>query len=425
MKVLFIHEHGRTHGGGAVTALHRLHSRLPKFGVESVLACRRRPPDAPANVVELPRSDWFEHYLGMISWRIGLNDVHCVSSFKIKKSQPFLDADVVNIHGWHTNYFNYLALPGLAARKPVIGTMHDMWNITGHCAVAYDCQRWKTGCGKCPYPDTFPPIGRDATALEWKLKDRVYRKSNITFVAPSRWLLDLSRQGLLKNHDLRQIPNPVDETIYLPLDKNTCRTKLGLPHDKHVIMFVSVAIKNRLKGGDLLLGALQQLPERIRSNSVLLLLGAGGEEIAKASGMRSLQTGYVHDDAQKAILYSAADVLVQPSRAENQSLVILEAMSCGTPVATYATGGMPELVNSGPAGIVAPAESVNDLSSAIATILENHSAAEDYGRGGRQAVLERYTLDQHCRSYIALFEEKINQWRANSSADSASDRQSS
>ena len=130
MKVLLIHEHGRAHGAGAVVAMYRLHSALRKAGVESVIACRKVGMESP-QIVQLPRSDWLENLLGTLSWRVGLNDVHCVSSFKIKKFQPFLDADVVNIQGWHTNFFNYLALPGLAERKPLIGTMHDMWNITG------------------------------------------------------------------------------------------------------------------------------------------------------------------------------------------------------------------------------------------------------------------------------------------------------
>src|SRR4029453_7277852 len=121
------------------------------------------------------------------------------------------------------------------------------------------------------------PIGRDATAWEWKLKKRVYDRSGITFVAPSRWLLDLSKQGILREHDVRQIPNPVDTTIYQPRDTRECRQALGLPQDKDIIFFVSVALKNKAKGGDLMVAALDALPPRIRDNAMLLLLGERGE----------------------------------------------------------------------------------------------------------------------------------------------------
>src|SRR5438046_10667931 len=108
MKVLLIHEHGRSHGAGAVTAMFRLHCALLKAGVESTIACRKNRVDSP-DVVELPRETWLDDWIGKITWRIGLNDVHCVNSFNIARFQPFLDSDIVNIHGWHSNYFNYLA----------------------------------------------------------------------------------------------------------------------------------------------------------------------------------------------------------------------------------------------------------------------------------------------------------------------------
>ena len=407
MRVLLIHEHGRAHGGGAVTAMYRLHQGLRARGVDSVIACRRRALDSP-EIVTLPTSPLMEDILGRFSWRIGLNDVHCVSTFKLKKFQPFVDADVVNIHGWHTNFFNYLALPGLARRKPIVGTMHDMWSITGHCSQSYDCQRFLTGCGKCPYPDTFPPIGRDATAWEWKLKKRVYDRSRITFVAPSRWLLDLSKQGMLREHDVRQIPNPVDTEIYKPLDKRASRHALGLPQDKYIILFVSVALKNTAKGGDLMVAALEALPPRIRNKAMLLLLGERGEDFAQACVIPSKALGYIHDDQQKAVMYSAADITVQPSRAENQSLVILESLSCAVPVVAFDTGGMGEIVRAGPGGILAEPESVEQFAQGIATILDHKSVARELGAGARQSVIDNYSLDLHCERYISLFQERID-----------------
>lgn len=406
MKVLLIHEHGRSHGGGAITAMYRLHQGLRARGVESVIACRRRVLQTP-DVVELPVSPRLENLLGMFSWRIGLNDVHCVSTFKLKKFQPFLDADVVNIHGWHTNYFNYLALPGLAKRKPVVATMHDMWSITGHCSQSYDCQRFVTGCGKCPYLETFPPVGRDATAVEWKLKKWVYDRSRITFIAPSQWLLNLSKSGMLAQHDVRQIANPVDTAVYRPRDKRACRDELGLPHDKHIICFVSVALNSWAKGGDLIAAALDALPPRIRDNALLLLLGERGEDFADACGIPARALGYIHEDERKAVVYAAADVIVQPSRAENQSLVILESMSCGVPVVAFDTGGMGEIVRAGPGGILAEPESIEQFAQGIATILDHKSVARELGAGARQSVVDNYSLDLHCERYIALFQERI------------------
>jgi glycosyltransferase involved in cell wall biosynthesis len=110
-------------------------------------------------------------------------------------------------------------------------------------------------------------------------------------------------------------------------------------------------------------------------------------------------------------MYSAADVTVQPSRAENQSLVILESMSSGVPVVAFDTGGMGELVRAGPGGILAEPENVEQFSQAIATILDHRSVARELGAGGRHSVMENYSLDLHCARYIELFQEKIEAWR--------------
>ncbi|HWB19396.1 MAG TPA: glycosyltransferase [Phycisphaerales bacterium] len=412
MKVLLIHEHGREHGGGAVTAMWRLHTGLLRAGHESIIACRKRALDRP-DIITLPTAPLAERLLGSITWRIGMNDIHCWSTFKIPKFKPFLDADVVNIHGWHSQYFNYLALPRLARRKPIICTMHDMWNLTGHCSNSYDCTRWKTGCGQCPYLDVHPPVPKDRTAWEWKLKRRVYRKSpDMKVVAPSRWMIDMARQSMLKDHDIRQIANPVDTDLYKPLDKAACRAELGLPQNKRIILFVSVALHNRGKGADLLIAALRSLPPALRADTMLLLMGERGDEMAAASGLNAHPTGYVFEDEKKVIIYNAADVVVLPSRAENQPLTLLEGMACGIPLVSYDIGGCGELVRPGVTGYRAIPESIDDLRDGIASLLENRALHSKIARTAREVAVNEYSLDVHVKKYVALFEEALTKRRA-------------
>ena len=51
-----------------------------------------------------------------------------------------------------------------------------------------------------------------------------------------------------------------------------------------------------------------------------------------------------NDAAELAEIYSAADVLFNPTRQDTYPTVNLEAQACGTPVITYATGGSMESV---------------------------------------------------------------------------------
>ena len=74
--------------------------------------------------------------------------------------------------------------------------------------------------------------------------------------------------------------------------------------------------------------------------------GGAGEVAAAvaASGVadRILLVGYV-PEADKAALFTGADVFAYPSRYEGFGLPVLEAMACGTPVVTTTGGSLPEI----------------------------------------------------------------------------------
>ncbi len=185
-----------------------------------------------------------------------------------------------------------------------------MWALTGHCGYSYDCERWKFGCGKCPYPDVHPPIRRDGTRIEWWLKNRVYSRSNLTLVSPSTWLKKLAKESMINRFPIKQIPNGVDTDIYRPLDSEQCRSLLGIPGGKHVLMFAAVNLKDHRKGGDLLINALQSLPQSLKAETVLIVLGQSGGTIAETVGIQTLDLGYVSSDRLKTIAYSAADLFI-------------------------------------------------------------------------------------------------------------------
>jgi glycosyltransferase involved in cell wall biosynthesis len=385
----------------------RLHKGLREYGIESTIACRHRHVDDPS-VVLLPAAPRLERSLGRITWRLGLNDVHCVSTYKIRDMPEFRQADIVNIHGWHTNYLSYRALPALCEHKPVVGTMHDMWCLTGHCAMSLECERWRTGCGSCPHLDIYPRVARDATAWTWKMKHAAFNRcKNLAMVSPSRWLLDLARQSMLGKLPLHQIENCVDTEVYRPLDREAARRELGVPLDRRVIMFCSVDLESRLKGGDLFVEAIRRLPEPLRRSSTILLVGNHGDRLAKNVDIPIVDLGFITCDHKKALAYNAADLLVMPSRYETQGLVVIEAMSCGTPAVAFETGGLPEVIRHGPGGRIARFEDINDLCANITELLEDDALRGEYGAAGRQSVLDHFSVERHVARHIELFQSML------------------
>jgi glycosyltransferase involved in cell wall biosynthesis len=403
VKILLAHK-GDAGNGGAQIQMKRLCSALLTRGVNARILCR----DATHHdSIRMPARPRLERWLHRITGRLGLNDIHLLSSFDLARMPEFEDADLIDFHCFHHEALSYLALPALTAEKPAVFTFHDMWPFTGHCHASLECERWRTGCGNCPHPEVAPAIRRDATALEWKLKRRAYASSRFTIVTPSMWLADLARRSMVADFEIVHIPHGIDTTLYQPLDKALCRQMLDIPPGKRVLVFGAESIARSLKGGDLLRAALQQLPPSIKRDTVLLVFGQAGPGFLRETGMQTIPLGYLSNDRLKVLALSAADLFVNPTRAENFPLVVVESMACGTAVAAFAVGGVPELVRPGVTGYLAEPENSGSLAKAIVAALDDRETLEKTGRNCRDVIMREYQLDLQAARYEQLYQRVI------------------
>ena len=393
-------------GGGGAAAMYRLHTNLRKAGIESKILCEYKTTHSP-HVTVIKRWSKIEWVIKQFTSRIGLNDIHRISSFLIKRHEAYREAEILNFHGIHSSFISYLMLPLLTENKPSVFTLHDMWCLTGHCANSYDCNRWKIGCGSCPYPDAYPPILRDATRLEWKLKNRVYNHSNLTIVTPSKWITELARESMLQRFSIHHIPEGVDMETYQPLNPEYCRSILGIPHNKKVLMFAAVGLTQFRKGSDLLLKALKMIPKSLKSELFLLLFGTNGEALAEAVDIQSLNLGWISPDRFKAIAYSAADIFVLPTRSEPFGLVAVESMACGTPVVSFRVGGLIDIVLPGITGYLAEPENVKDLCDGIVLLLEDEHLRKNMGTMSQKIVQKEFSSELETERYIELYKKML------------------
>lgn len=83
------------------------------------------------------------------------------------------------------------------------------------------------------------------------------------------------------------------------------------------------------------------LSERLSDDYQIILVGLTEDQIKNLPDriIGISRTNSVHELAD---LYSIADVFVNPTYEDNYPTTNLEAIACGTPVITYATGGSPE-----------------------------------------------------------------------------------
>lgn len=407
MKILHINETVDT--GGAAISMFRLHQALSRAGHESgILAAS----GSTRSGVSLLRS---QSLLSRLTYHglnlLGLNYAGIMGARRIFGHPRFQQADVIHLHNIHGGYFNYLWLPRLTRRKPTVWTLHDMWGLTGHCGYSLDCERWRRGCGRCPYLRTYPPVRRDATRMDWRLKRRVYGRSRMTLVCPSRWLADLASHSTLAGLPIRNVPHGVDTDLYGPRDRTACRESLGIDAGRLTILFVAQSLDNPYKHYALLPEALDKLPAALRERCLLLTMGRDGTTADTPTGVQVKSLGYVHDEDTKATAYAAADVFAFPTRADNQPLVLLEAMACGCPTVSVSIGGVPEVVRHGETGYVADAGNAEDFARGLERLLSDANHRERLAANCRRVATAEHRIEQQASRTATVYKETIRAYR--------------
>lgn len=341
-------------------------------------------------------------------WR-GLPGYDLQSSHRLPDSPLFQHADILHLHNLHGGYFNLWSLPALSARKPTVWTLHDMWGITGHCGYSLECTRYlpERACASCPSLASYPHLWRDTAHRLWQDKQRIYAASSLLLVTPSQWLQGLVEKSLLRDFPLRCIPNAVDTAVYRLRDKAQARQILGLPQNALLVGgCADGGLANPWKGGKFVLHAVQELKKRF-PQLVFLNIGvtAPPDNIPASDWIRHIP--YVRDPARMASLYAALDLLLYPTLADNHPLVCMESLCCGTPIAGFATGGVPEVVRHGTDGLLCPTQDTAGLIRHAAALLEDESLRKRMGQDAAASAARRFSPRLFIERYEKVYEEAL------------------
>ncbi len=293
----------------------------------------------------------------------------------LAKLEEVKNADVIYIHWALKGMMNFRSMEQLARlNKPVVIFLHDMWNITGGCHHSFSCEKYKTeGCNNCPM---FPADKKnDLSAKEFRKKMRLYSKyNNLFFVSPSKWLYDCAKESLLtKNKPVFYIPNILDKALFKPADKTVARQILNVDTGETVIAFGAITVNSPYKGWTYLQKALELLSkdDSLKNISVLIFGSAYNKEIANAIPFKTRFMGYLLDEYSTSLVYNASDVFIAPSLAEAFGYVVMEALSCGTPVVGFNVGGIPDMIRHKENGYLAKYKDADDVSEGIKFCLKN------------------------------------------------------
>jgi glycosyltransferase involved in cell wall biosynthesis len=110
-----------------------------------------------------------------------------------------------------------------------------------------------------------------------------------------------------------------------------------------------------------------------------------------------------------------ATALVLPSRVESFGLVVVEAMSIGTPVVFSREGPGRELIEDGVTGLLVDPHDPNSIRQALRRLLSDPLSARALGERGRRFVIEgRFRLDRCVAETVAFYGTVLIQHRGNS-----------
>mgnify|MGYP001550595490 CR=1 FL=1 len=289
--------------------------------------------------------------------------------------------------------------------KPVIWTFHDCSPFTGGCLYPFDCINYKTSCGNCPQIGLWPlDIKKDTTKLLYSLKKLVHKRSSIIPIAPSNWMADIAySSGMLKEKP-KVIYNGVDTQIFKPMQKNSVRDELGLPHDRKIILISSGDIGDKRKGVKQSIEALLEIKD---TNPFALLIGTPSPSITELlNNLDHISTGYINTPSIMAKYYASADVFLNCSTADNCPLTVLETMACGVPTIGFSIGGIPELIEHNKSGFLVPSNNTHMLIDGIRTAFTNNNALT-WSRNARQRAVDNFSLDSFISNHIELYHSLI------------------
>lgn len=192
------------------------------------------------------------------------------------------------------------------------------------------------------------------------------------------------------------------------------RLELGLPPDRKLIVFVGAI--NEGKGVRILVEAFGRLRGRMRDVD-LVCVGTGPlVEWLRAEASSHGWGDNLHLIGRRPFtevphILLACDVFCLPSFAEGLPKSVVEGMAAGLPIVATDVGGIPDVMQHGPCGVLVPARDADALTDALTRVLANPAEAARMGRTGREIAYTHFDTVKNAQGILRLAEMAIARGR--------------
>jgi glycosyltransferase involved in cell wall biosynthesis len=384
--------------GGAATSTGRLIDALAQRGLRvERWHFSHQPRNAPGNYVSLdnrrkrPPVERVTKNLSRDLANSMRQKRHEAALFdQIPKSRPAL-INVRNIHDCGLNHDSLLRLP---KDIPLVWTMHDCWPFDPNSFAWHNSALGRT--------ETTSSDGPTFKAASERRRKFFSARPDVVLASPSKWLAEQARRAVPANVRVEHLPNGLPTKVFQPVPKAQAKSILGLCEERTWLAFGSTWANSR-KGTDVLLDALRKL-----DCSRLGLLSWGGElGHDLPSGLAVQHFGSIHSERLLGLLYSAGDLFVCPSRADNLPNTILEALACGTPVVGSRVGGIPDMVRPGVTGWLYDGALPENCAVALTAALAAQAEWPAYQARCREVAVKEFDVEIAAERYAKLYAELL------------------
>lgn len=421
MKIALICKSDST--GGAAVVTFRLMNALRANGMDARMIVTEKKSGSP-HVIEAASQN--KSLVPFLAERLRIfagNGFNRKTLFRIDTASdglplhriPFVrEADVICLNWVNQGVVSLKGIRKLAALgKPLVWTMHDMWNMTGICHHAGYCQKFlgpRGECGDCPLLE-HKASKNDLSHKVWQHKRNLYDSVNINFVAVSTWLADTARKSsLMHDSDISVIPNAFDTTtISLPT-----KTAVSGNRDSARIIFGAARIDDPVKDHHTLVEATKILADKYPQEAKRLELVTFGSlkdpDALKGVAIRHTHMGRISPEEIRDI-YESGSVVVSTSEWETLPGTLIEGQAWGCVPVALDHGGQPDIIDHLSTGYLAPwsdnrKENALRIAEGILWGINNRNSVIQIMQ---HSVIEKFAENTVAEKYIRLFRKLLNQ----------------
>lgn len=252
--------------------------------------------------------------------------------------------------------------------------------------------------------DTAPGLGRTGIAgwLLWALRRVLFRRATMLLAVSDHIASRLRALGAPSSKIVR-LYTGIDVEVFTPPSDGSRPLR---------ILFVGRLIA--FKGVQYLVDAYERLVAD-RPSLELLIVGDGPMRAELEARTRPLPNcrwvGWqtpeqVRDHMRTARVFCGPSVVFE-GRTEALGHVYLEAQASETPCVAFRVGGVPEAIEDGMTGLLAPLGDVEGLTECLARLVDDEALCRQMGSEGRQRVLAHFDIRKQTERLEKIYDELV------------------